>query len=429
MPVGPSGTFLLGTDDLGRDMLVRIAYGARISLLVGVVATALTVIGGAVVGLIAGYFGGLVDTVLARFMDWLLAIPFLLFAISLVSVAVVHPLFGIIGPGLPIVIIVIAFFGWASVGRIVRGQVLSIKEQEYVEAARALGAGPWRIMFVDILPNVLAPLIVYSTLLIPVTIVGEATLSFLGVGVQPPTADWGQMIAAAQTIYLYGAWWFLLFPSLALLITTLAFNIFGDGVRDAFDPRGDLLRLGACSGPIPDPPDPAGHLRHVAGDRRGLPDLLRRPGPELGGPDAGRQGRPRRRRWRAIAHRLLLDRPLVRAVRALPGQLLHGNLGYDYYHHEPVTTIIAAGLPDHALAGDRRGDPVARARRADRRPLGGPAPVAAGPALHDARADLLLDADVRARPAAHPGPLLRADHARHPVFPAPGTSTPFTRTR
>ena len=231
-PKGPSSEFLLGTDNLGRDIMVRIAYGARISLIVGVLATVLTVVVGAVVGLIAGYFGGTTDTLLARLMDWLLAIPFLLFAISLVT---------IIGAGLAVVIIVIGLFGWASVGRIVRGQVLSLKEREFVEAARALGAGPWRIMFVDILPNVLAPIIVYSTLLIPLAIVTEASLSFLGVGIPPPTADWGQMISDAQTVYQYGAWWYLVFPSLALLITTLAFNIFGDGVRDAFDPRGDQL--------------------------------------------------------------------------------------------------------------------------------------------------------------------------------------------
>jgi len=239
-PVGPNGSFWLVTDDLGRDLLVRIAYGARISLFVGVFATAITVAGGTVIGLAAGYFGGIVDSILARFMDWLLAIPFLLFAIALFSVAVQKPIFGFIGPGLPIVIIVLGFFGWATTGRLVRGQVLSIKEREYIEAARALGAGPWRIMFIDILPNLLAPLIVYSTLLIPATIVGEASLSFLGVGIQPPTADWGQMINNASTMFLYGSWWYLVFPSLALLITTLAFNIFGDGVRDAFDPRGDL---------------------------------------------------------------------------------------------------------------------------------------------------------------------------------------------
>ncbi len=240
VPVAPNQWFWLGTDDQGRDLLVRIAYGARVSLFVGVVATALTVLGGTVIGLAAGYFGGLVDSVLARFMDWLLAVPFLLFAISLFSVAQFHPILGIIKPGLSIVIVVLGFFGWASVGRLVRGQVLSIREKEYIEAARALGAGPWRIMFIDILPNLLAPLIVYATLLIPLSIVGEATLSFLGVGVQPPTADWGYMISTASTMFLYGPWWYLVFPSLALLFTTLAFNIFGDGVRDAFDPRGDL---------------------------------------------------------------------------------------------------------------------------------------------------------------------------------------------
>jgi peptide/nickel transport system permease protein len=231
-PKGPNGTFLLGTDDLGRDILVRIAYGARISLIVGVVATAVTVIIGAVAGLVAGYFGGVTDSVIARLMDWLLAVPFILLAISLVT---------IFGPSLTIVIVIIGFFGWASVGRIVRGQVMSIKEKEYVEAARALGASPWRIMFVDILPNVMAPIIVYSTLLIPLSIVTEAALSFLGAGVPPPTADWGQMISSSESVYQYGAWWYLVFPSLALLITTLAFNILGDGVRDAFDPRGDQL--------------------------------------------------------------------------------------------------------------------------------------------------------------------------------------------
>jgi peptide/nickel transport system permease protein len=239
-PAGPGSAFWLGTDDQGRDLFVRIAYGARISLFVGVVATAVTVAGGLVLGLAAGYFGGFVDSLIARFFDWLLAIPFLLLAISLISVVNVHPI-GPLRPGLPVVIVVLGFFGWAAVGRIVRGQVLSIREKEYIEAARALGARPWRIMFVDILPNLLAPVIVYSTLLIPALIVGEATLSFLGVGVLPPTADWGEMISTSQNYYLYGSWWYLVFPSLALLITTLAFNIFGDGVRDAFDPRGDLF--------------------------------------------------------------------------------------------------------------------------------------------------------------------------------------------
>jgi peptide/nickel transport system permease protein len=231
LPVGPSGTFILGTDDIGRDVLVRIAYGARISLFIGVVATFITVAIGTIVGLAAGYFGKIVDTILARLIDVMLAIPFLLFAISLASV---------FQPSIKVVIIVLSIFSWSSIARIVRGQVLSIREREYVEAARAMGAGSWRIMLIDILPNVIAPLIVYTTLLIPATIVGEATLSFLGVGIQAPTADWGQMIAESQSYYQV-AWWFLLFPSLALLITTLAFNIFGDGVRDAFDPRADRL--------------------------------------------------------------------------------------------------------------------------------------------------------------------------------------------
>jgi ABC-type dipeptide/oligopeptide/nickel transport system permease subunit len=227
LPVGPSKTFLLGTDDQGRDLLVRIAYGARISLFVGVVATMATVAIGAILGLIAGFLGGIADTIIARLVDLVLSLPYLLFAISLVSIS---------RPSLTIVIIVIAAFGWAAVARIIRGQVLSIKEKEYVEAARSLGAGTWRIMFIDILPNVTAQLIVYATLLIPVSIVAEASLSFLGLGVPPPTADWGQMLAESQSVYQQ-AWWFLVFPGLALVITTLSFNIFGDGVRDALDPR------------------------------------------------------------------------------------------------------------------------------------------------------------------------------------------------
>jgi ABC-type dipeptide/oligopeptide/nickel transport system permease subunit len=231
LPKGPNGTFWFGTDDLGRDVLVRIAYGARISLLVGVAATAITVVVGVVVGLAAGFLGGVVDTVLARLIDVILSVPFLLVAIALVSVT---------GPSLTITVLVIGFFSWASVARIVRGQVLSLREREFVEAARSLGAGNSRIMFVDILPNVLAPVIVYTTLLVPVVIVTQATLSYLGLGLPPPTADWGGVISESQNYYTT-AWWFILFPGLALLITTLAFNLFGDGVRDAFDPRGDRL--------------------------------------------------------------------------------------------------------------------------------------------------------------------------------------------
>ena len=227
LPVGPGGFFLLGGDDVGRDILSRIIHGTRVSLLVGVVATALAVLIGVAVGTTAGYFGGRVDTVLSRTMDVFLSFPFLLFAISLVSV---------FSPSVRISIFVIAFFTWANVGRIVRGQVLSIREKEYVEAARSLGAGDLRIMVVDVLPNLIAPILVYSTLLIPTAIVFEATLSFLGLGVPIPTPTWGNMISESQGTYLQAPG-FLIFPSLALFITTLAFNLLGDGLRDALDPR------------------------------------------------------------------------------------------------------------------------------------------------------------------------------------------------
>jgi peptide/nickel transport system permease protein len=231
LPVGPSRHFLLGTDNLGRDLLVRIVYGTRISLLVGVVSTMLAVAAGVVVGLAAGYLRGAVDTLLARFMDVVLSFPFLLFAIALVS---------IVGPSLIVSIFVIAFFSFAAVGRIVRGQTLSIREREYIEAARSLGASDVRIMFVDVLPNLVAPIIVYATLLIPTAIVFEATLSFLGLGVVPPTPTWGSMLSDSLQFYQV-AWWYVLFPGLALLITTLAFNLLGDGVRDALDPRAERV--------------------------------------------------------------------------------------------------------------------------------------------------------------------------------------------
>jgi peptide/nickel transport system permease protein len=233
LPIGPGRRFLLGTDELGRDLFVRILYGARISLLVGVLASSLATAVGVVIGLVAGYFGRVVDTILARFMDAVLSLPYLVFAIALVSVVgTSNRLLVIIG--------VIAFFSFASVGRIVRGQVLSIKEKEFVEAAHALGAGNLRIMFVDILPNVLAPVIVYLTLLIPASIVFEATLSFLGIGITPPTPSWGDILSGALQYY-QEAWWYLIFPALALLATTLAFNLLGDSVRDAFDPRYNRL--------------------------------------------------------------------------------------------------------------------------------------------------------------------------------------------
>ena len=228
-PVPPSGTFWLGTDNNGRDLFIRILYGARISLLVGVLATGISVVLGVLFGLTAGYIGGFVDTVIARFIDVMLSIPFLILAISIAFIS---------GASLWLVIGIIGVLSFTYPARIVRGQVISIKSREFIEAARALGAGPWRIMFIDLLPNVMAQVIVYATLLIPLAIVAEASLSFLGVGVPPPTADWGSMISDATGWYQYGYWWFLFFPCLALLITTLAFNIFGDSVRDALDPRG-----------------------------------------------------------------------------------------------------------------------------------------------------------------------------------------------
>jgi len=231
LPRPPSGQFWLGTDDLGRDVLVRIAYGARISLFAGVVAALSAVCIGTIIGMSAGFLGGVVDTVLSRAMDVVLSMPFLLFAIALVA---------IVGPSLWVALGVIVFFSWAAVGRVTRGQTLSIKETEYIEAARAGGSGTARIMFVEILPNVVAPVIVYTTLLIPASIAFMATLSFLGIGVVPPTPDWGNMLAESLQFYKV-AWWFVLFPGLALLLTTLAFNLLGDAVRDALDPGAERI--------------------------------------------------------------------------------------------------------------------------------------------------------------------------------------------
>jgi ABC-type dipeptide/oligopeptide/nickel transport system permease subunit len=232
IPVGPGQVgFALGADNLGRDVLVRVAYGARVSLFAGLSATLIATIIGVAIGMTSGYLGGKVDVVLARLMDAVLSFPYVLLAIALAS---------LIGPSLPMSVAVIAFFSWASIGRVVRGQTLSIKEKEYIEAARSLGASDARIMFVDVLPNLMAPVIVLATLLIPAAIVFEATLSFLGVGVPPPTPSWGNMISDAQSYYEV-AWWFVFIPGAALLLTTLSFNLLGDSVRDALDPRTERI--------------------------------------------------------------------------------------------------------------------------------------------------------------------------------------------
>jgi ABC-type dipeptide/oligopeptide/nickel transport system permease subunit len=235
-PVGPGvHGFILGTDNIGRDLLVRIAYGARISLFVGLLTTAIAAIAGVTLGLVAGYFGGVVDAILARFFDAALAFPVIVLALALASV---------LGASLSIVIGVISFFSWAGISRIVRGQTLSLKEKEYIEAAKSLGAGPFRIMFLDILPNLLGPVLVLATLYIPTAVVFEATLSFLGIGIPPPAPSWGNILADAQGFYQV-AWWYIVFPALALLITTLAFNLLGDGIRDAIDPRTERLFAGS----------------------------------------------------------------------------------------------------------------------------------------------------------------------------------------
>jgi peptide/nickel transport system permease protein len=285
VPVGPGKQFWLGADELGRDLFVRILYGARISLFVGVVTTVIGTVFGVSIGMTAGYYGGWIDTVLSRLTDAVLAFPYIILGLSLAVV---------LGPSLPVVIGVISFFAWAGIARVVRGQTLSLKEKEYIEAARSVGAGPWRIMFIDIMPNLLGPVLVLATLSIPAAIVFEATLSFLGLGVQPPTPSWGNLLAGAQTYYSV-AWWYLVFPALALLITTLAFNLLGDGIRDALDPRTERVfagrrrrrrgrrRSAVAAAPGAGPEQAAGYVPMgmmapgAAGDAGAAPDGASRP--------------------------------------------------------------------------------------------------------------------------------------------------------
>jgi peptide/nickel transport system permease protein len=241
LPKGPNEDFWFGADASGRDLFVRTMYGARTSLLVGIVASGIAVVIGLVVGLIAGFFGRWTDTLLSRTSDVMLAVPQLLISIGIVAACSTSKdgcLGGLIQPGLTIVIAVIVLFTWPYVARVVRGNTLSLREKEFVEASRSLGAGSARIIFRDILPNLVAPVIVLATLLIPGNILFEAALSYLGLGVPPDQASWGQILADASGLYDV-AWWLMVFPGAFLVLTTLSFNLLGDGLRDALDVRSD----------------------------------------------------------------------------------------------------------------------------------------------------------------------------------------------
>lgn len=224
---GPSRDYLLGTDQLGRDMLSRIIYGARVSMLVGLGAQVIVVIIGVPIGALSGFVGGRLDLLLTRFVDVMYAFPRLLFVILVMSM---------LGAGLANIFIAIGLTGWVGIARQTRAQVLALKETEFLEAARALGAGFGRILGRHVMPNALTPVVVSVTLGIPEAIFTEAALSFIGVGITPPTPSWGQMVGEGQP-FLLSAWHLCVFPALAIAVTMLAFTFLGDGVRDALDPR------------------------------------------------------------------------------------------------------------------------------------------------------------------------------------------------
>jgi peptide/nickel transport system permease protein len=223
----PSPKHPLGTDDLGRDLFSRIIYGTRVSLLVGFVAIGLAIIIGSILGLLSGYFGGWFDTLIMRFVDIMLCFP--TFFLILMVIAFLEP-------NIWNVMAVIGLTGWPSLTRLVRGECLSVREREFVQAAKVLGLSNIRVMFVHLLPNVMAPILVTATLGIGGAILTESALSFLGLGVQPPTPSWGNILTAGKD-YISVAWWLSLYPGLAILITVLAYNLLGEGLRDVLDPR------------------------------------------------------------------------------------------------------------------------------------------------------------------------------------------------
>ena len=225
--VGPSSENWLGTDAVGRDVYSRMVYGARISLLVGFVSVGISVLIGILLGALAGYFGGYVDGIIMRFVDLMLCFPSMFLILAVIA---------FIGPSIWNVMIVIGLTGWMGVCRLVRAEFLTLRERDYVVAARALGAGPLRIIFRHLLPNALAPVLVAAVLGVAGAILTETALSYLGLGVQPPTPSWGNILAEGRA-NMDIAWWLSVFPGLAILVTMLGYNLFGEGLRDALDPR------------------------------------------------------------------------------------------------------------------------------------------------------------------------------------------------